>query len=327
MNRRTLTRGIGAVLALVPLLGVAQQPPAKIYRIGFLGLISASAYATRVDELRTGLRDLGYVEGKNFVIEYRWADGNFDRLPGLATELVRLKIDVLVVHSTTGARAAEQATTTIPIVMAVGADAIESGLVQSLARPGGNLTGITILTPEIFIKRLELLKETLPRISRVAVIATRGSDDNGIYLRSTGTAGRSLGIALRISEVQRPNEFPSAFAKMAADRVDAIVVAQSAMLIANSQAIADLAAKNRLPSIGFKEFVEAGGLISYAVDALELWRHAAIFVDKILKGAKPGDLAIEQATKVQLIINLKTAKALGLTIPQAVLVRADYVIQ
>jgi putative ABC transport system substrate-binding protein len=250
MDRRTFARAIGATLALVPFVGEAQQPPTKVYRIGFLGSTSASAYASRVEALRAGLRDLGYIEGKNIVIELRWADGNLDRLPGLAAELVRLKVDVLVVHSTTVARVALQATTTIPIVMAVGADAIESGLVQSLSRPGGNLTGMTILTPEISAKRLELLKEAVPRVTRAAVLVRRGSSDIGMYLRSTETAARSLGIALQVSEVQRPSEFPSAFAKIAADHVDALVVTNDAVLNANSQAIADLAVKHRLPSTG-----------------------------------------------------------------------------
>ena len=319
--------GIGAALALMPFIDEAQPPSAKIHRIGFLGVTSASAFASRVEALRAGLRDLGYIEGKNIVIEFRWADGNPDRLPGLAAELVRLKVDVLVVQSTTGARAAEQATTTIPIVMAVGADAIESGLVQSLARPGGNLTGTTILTPEISNKRVELLKEAVPRISRVAVLVRRGSSDIGMYLRTTQTAARSLGIALHVAEVLGPNEFLSAFAKMAADHVDAIVMTNDALLVANRQEIADLAVRHRLPSIGNGEFAEVGGLIGYGVATPELFRHAALFVDKILKGAKPGDLPIEQATKVQLIVNLKTAKALGLTIPQSLMVRAHEVIQ
>jgi putative ABC transport system substrate-binding protein len=328
MDRRTFAKAIAAGLALVPFVGEAQQPPGKIYRIGFLGLTSASAFASRVEALRAGLRDLGYIEGKNIVIEFRWADGDFDRLPELAAELVRLKVDALVVHSPIGARVAKQATTTIPIVMALGGDAIESGLVESLARPGGNLTGSTNLTLEISAKRLELLKDAMPRITRVAVLVRRGNPyESGLYLRPTETAARSLGIALKISEVLRPNEFPSAFAKMAAEGVDAIAVTDDVILITNSQAIADLAARHRLPSIGSRYLAEAGGLIGYGVDALESYRHAAIFVDKILKGAKPGDLPIEQATRFQLIINLKTAKALGLTIPQPVLVRADEVIQ
>jgi len=327
MDRRTFTRAIGAALTLVPVFGNAQPPSGKIYRIGFLGYSSPPALASRVEALRAGLRDLGYIEGRNIFIEIRWADWNVDRLPELAAELVGLKIDVLVVQSDTVARAAKQATTTIPIVMAVGADAIESGLVPSLARPGGNLTGSTILTPEIEAKRLELLKEVVPRISRVAVIVRRGKPETEPTLRPTETAAKSLGIALKVFDVLGPNEFPNAFAAMAAAGIDAIVVTDDVMLIANSQAIADLGARYRLASAGPMEFAKAGGMIGYGVDVIELYRHAAVFVDKILRGAKPGDLPVEQATKIQLYVNLKTAKALGVTIPQALLLRADEVIQ
>jgi putative tryptophan/tyrosine transport system substrate-binding protein len=327
MNRRTFARAVAAALALVPFGGDAQPPSGKIYRIGFLGSTSASAFASRVEALRAGLRDLGYIEGRNIVIEYRWADGHFDLLPKLAAELVRLKVDVLVVHSTTGASVAKQATTTIPIVMAIGADAVTTGLVQSLARPGGNLTGSTIISPEIYAKRLELLKAAVPRITHVAVLAREGSPDTGPVLRPMETAARSLSLALKVTEVRGPDEFASAFAAIAAAGVDAIALTDVVMLITNSQAIADVAARYRLPSTGFRELAEAGGLIGYGVDALEIFRHAALFVDKILKGTKPSDLPIEQATRFQLIINLKAAKALGLTIPQTVLVRADEVIQ
>src|SRR5271163_1391429 len=220
MDRRTFTRAIGAALTLVPVFGNAQPPSGKIYRIGFLGYSSPPALASRVEALRAGLRDLGYIEGRNIFIEIRWADWNVDRLPELAAELVGLKIDVLVVQSDTVARAAKQATTTIPIVMAVGADAIESGLVPSLARPGGNLTGSTILTPEIEAKRLELLKEVVPRISRVAVIVRRGKPETEPTLRPTETAAKSLGIALKVFDVLGPNEFPNAFAAMAAAGID-----------------------------------------------------------------------------------------------------------
>jgi len=326
MDRRTFARAIGAALALVSFVGEAQQPPAKNYRIGFLGIPTASEFASRVEALRAGLRDLGYIEGKNIVIEFRWAEGNYDRLPELAADLVRLKVDVLVTHTNAGARVAMQATTTIPIVMAIGADAIATGLVQSLARPGGNLTGSTILTPEIEAKRLELLKEAVPRIGRLAVLV-RDSPGNRSILQPTETTARSLNVTVQLFNVRGPNELPSAFVAMAAEGVDAIAVTDEPMLIINSHAIADLAARHRLPSTGFRELAEAGGLIGYGVDALEIFRHAALFVDKILKGAKPSDLPIEQATKFQLIINLKTAKALGLTIPQPVLVRADEVIQ
>jgi putative tryptophan/tyrosine transport system substrate-binding protein len=311
----------------VPFLADAQLPPGKIYRIGFLGSTSSSAFTSRVEALRTGLRELGYMEGKNIVIEFRWADGNLERLPKLAAELVRVKVDVLVVHSTTLAHVAERATTTIPIVMAVGGDAIATGLVESLARPGANLTGSTILTPEITAKRLALLKEAVPRITRVALLARHGTPDTEPILRPTETTAKSLGIALKVTEVSAPGEFDSAFTALAVEGIDAIAVTDDPMLITNSQVIADLAARHRLPSTGSRELAEAGGLIGYGVDVLEVFRRAAIFVDKILKGAKPSDLPIEQATKFQLSINLKTAKALGLAIPQSVLVRADAVIQ
>jgi len=327
VERRTFIRTLAGAALAAPLATEAQRQPATMYRIGFLGSTSPSDFASRVEALRAGLRDLGYIEGKNIVIEFRWADGHLDVLRELAAELVRLKVDVLVVHSNTVARVARQATTTIPIVMVIGADAVATGLVESLARPGGNLTGSTILTPEIEAKRLALLKEAVPHIARVAIVVRRGSPDTGPILRPTETAARSLGVALRVSEVLGPNEFAGAFATMAAEGVDGIAVIDDAMLITNSQAIADLAARHRLPSTGFRELAEAGGLIGYGVDALEIFRHAALFVDKILKGAKPSDLPIEQAAKFRLTINLKTAKALGLAIPQPVLVRADEVIQ
>src|SRR5271156_3177350 len=247
MHRRTFARAVGAALALAPIVGQTQPTTERVYRIGFLGLTSASAFATRVDALRGGLRDLGYIEGKNIVIEFRWANGNLDHLPELAAELVQLKVDVLVVHSNIGAHVAKQATTVIPVVVAIDSDAIESGLVPSLARPGGNLTGSTIFSPEILAKRLELLKEAVPRMSRVAAMVRQGDPDFEMYIRSTETAAKSLGVAVYVSEVRRPSEFPSAFAAMAAARVDAISVTDDSMLITNSQAIADLAAKYRLP--------------------------------------------------------------------------------
>jgi putative ABC transport system substrate-binding protein len=304
----------------------AQQQPAKIYRIGFLGITSASEFASRVEALRAGLRDLGYIEGRNIVIEFRWAEENYDRLPELAADLVRLKVDVLVTHSNAGASAAKQATTTIPIVMAVGADAVATGLVENLARPGGNLTGSTILLPEISGKRLALLKEAVPRIARLAVLV-RDSPGNRSLLQPTETTARSLNVTVQLFNVRGPNEFESAFSAMSARRVDAVAVFDDPLLIVNAAEIADLAARQRLPSTGSVELAEAGGLIGYGVDAPELFRHAAVFVDRILRGAKPRDLPIEQATKFHLLVNLKAAKVLGITIPQSLLVRADEVIQ
>lgn len=323
-------RGLVVLLAfgllIVPLAAEAQQP-GKVPRIGFLGATSAAEYAPRVEAFRQGLRDLRYVEGKDIVIEFRWAEGKYDQLPGLAAELVRLKVDVLVTHGTPGTRAAKGATTTIPIVMMVSGDAVATGLVASIARPGGNLTGSTFFNPELAAKRLELLKEAVRRITRVAVLLNPDNPINGPVLQAMEATARSLKVVLQQVEARGSNEFEGAFSAMAKRRVDAFVVIEDGMLIANARGIADLAAKKRLPSAGFTEFAEAGGLVGYGVNLLELSRRAAVFVDKILKGSKPGDLPVEQATKFQLIVNLKTAKALRLTIPKPVLVRADRLIE
>ena len=316
-----------ALAALSAPLSASAQQRAKVHRIGFLGAVSASGYAPQLEAFRQGLRDLGYVEGKNIVIEFRWAEGKYDRLPGLAAELVHLKVDVLVTHGTPGARAAKGATTTIPIVMAVTGDAVATGLVASIARPGGNLTGSTFFNPEVAAKRLELLKEAVPRITRVAVLLNPDNPVNGPVLKAIEATARSLKVEVPQFEARGPSDFESAFLAMAKRRADALVVIDDAMLIANARGVAELAAKKRLPSSGFKEFTEAGGLMAYAVNFLDTFRRAAVFVDKILKGAKPGDLPVEQSTRFELLINLKTAKALGLTIPKPVLVRADKLIE
>ena len=325
-TRRRLVVALGAGV-LAPLASFAQQQPAKVARIGFLGMASASGYVSEVEAVRAGLRDLGYVEGKNIVIEFRWAEGKYDRLPELAAELVRLKVDVIVTHAFTGTRAAKQATTTIPIVIADAGDPVASGLVASLARPGGNITGSVSFQSELNVKRLELLKEAFPRTKRVAVLVNQASTTLGPLLKPMEVASKSLKVALQQFAVQGPDEFDGAFTAMAKKRVDAAVIPEEPMLNANTGAIAHLAAKHRLPSIGFTKFAEAGGLMAYGVNRLELYRRSAIFVDKILKGAKPGDLPIEQATKFELVINLKTAKAIGVTIPQTILFRADKVIE
>jgi ABC-type uncharacterized transport system substrate-binding protein len=318
-------------LALAPLGLVAQGQPARIARIGFLGVTSASlsdsVIRRRVEALRTGLRDLGYVEGKNLTIEFRWAEGRHERLPELAAELVRLKVDVIVAQGTPGARAAKQATATIPIVIPAFADPVATGLVASLARPGGNVTGLTWLSREVSAKRLELLREALPRTKRVAVRINPHNDSNASILEAMELAARSLKLDLQQFEARGPNEFERAFTAMAAKRVDAITIIDDPMLNANAKAIANLAAKNRLPSLAFIEFTDAGGLMSYGPSLLDMWRRAATYVDKILKGARPGDLPVEQSTRFEFVVNLKTAKALGLTIPQSVLSRADEVIQ
>jgi putative ABC transport system substrate-binding protein len=319
----------GLCLSAAPFALLAQQPSAKVARIGFLGSASASSPASlaRVGALRAGLRDLGYVEGKNIVVEFRWAEDKYDRLPDLAAELVRLNVDVLVSQGTSGTLAAKRATTTIPIVMPNAGDPVSTGIVASLARPGGNVTGTTYFNPEISAKRLEILKEAVPRMKRVAVLLNPVSPLVVPILREMGIAAESLKLEIQQYEARAPKEFENAFAAMAKRRVDAAVVVDEAMLIANANAIAALAVRQKLPSIGFLEFAEAGGLMAYGVNLIETFRRAAYFVDKILKGAKPADLPIERATKFGLVINRLTARAVGITIPQSILLRADRVIE
>jgi putative tryptophan/tyrosine transport system substrate-binding protein len=299
----------------------------RVYRIGFLGATSPSGYALQVEAFRAGLRELGYVQGKNIVIEFRWAEGRYARLPELAAELVRLKPDVLVTHAIAGTRAAKRATATIPIVMGVAGDAVATGLVEGLARPGGNVTGSSFFFPELNAKRLEVLKEALPRLSRVGVLLNPDNPANVAMLRAMEETAQSVKVQLQAVEVRSPADFEGAFATIMKGRTGALAVCDDALLIAEAARIAGLARMNRLPTIGFIEYAKAGGLLAFGVDFPELWRRAAGFVDKILKGAKPADLPVEQPTKFQVVVNLKTAKALGLTIPQSILVRADEVIQ
>jgi putative ABC transport system substrate-binding protein len=326
ITRRAFMASAGASLLTLPLPVLAQQP-AKVSRLGFLGQTSASNTADRLEALRAGLRDLGYVEGKNIAIEYRWADGKYDRLPELAAELVRLKVDILLTTGTPGARAAKGATTTIPIVLVVAGDPVAGGIVADLARPGGNVTGSTAFGPELMGKQLELLKGAIPRITQVAILLNADNPVFELDFKAMSPTAKSLKLELQEVKVRAPGDFERAFAAMAKRRIDAVVIQAEGMLNANARALADLAVKHRLPAAGIKEFAEAGGLIGYGVDTVELYRRAAYFVDKILKGAKPADLPVEQATKFELIINIRTAKAIGLTIPQSLLLRADRVIQ
>ena len=326
MDRRTFVSALGAVLATAVRTGSAQSQASKIYRIGFLGTTSAAEFASRLDAFRSGLRDLGYLEGKNTDIEIRWADGDVNRLPELAAELVRLKVDVLVTHAE-GAFAAKRATASIPIVMAFSADAVATGLAASLARPGGNVTGSTVLIPEVSAKRLELLKAAAPRITRVGVLVRTGGTWKTVLQMLQGK-GKAMNLSVQFFEIVRDQaELEPAFSEMAKARVDALAVSEDPILAGYSKAIAELAAKYRWPSTGYRGLAEAGSLIGYGVDALKIYRRAAVFVDKILKGAKPADLPIEQPTQFDLVLNLKTAKALGLTVPQPLLLRADEVIQ
>jgi putative tryptophan/tyrosine transport system substrate-binding protein len=327
MRRREFITLLGGAAVAWPLAVGAQQTADKVHRIGLLSSVTAAGYARQLEALRQGLRELGYIEGKNLVIEYRWAEGKYDRLAELAAELVRLKVNLIVTHGTPGSRAAKQATTTIPIVIAVSGDAVATGLVQSVARPGGNITGATFFFPELNAKRLEILKEGVPHISRVGVLLNPSNPATLLAFKAMEVAAASLNLELHRFEVRGPDEFASAFSAMVERRVEAVEIIDDPMLIANAPWIADFAMRSRLPAIGFKEFVEGGGLMAYAVDFPAIWRRAAIFIDKILKGANPADLPVEQATKFELIVNLKTAKALGITIPPAILLRVDEVIE
>ena len=281
--------------------------------------------AARDEAFRQGLRALGYVVGQNITIEYRWADGKNERLPGFAAELVNLKLDVIVTHGVVATRAAKQATNTIPIVIAAADDPLAMGLVPSLARPGGNITGLTLMTPDLTEKRLELLKAILPAQTRVAVLWNPGNPVSEPELRKAEAAARSFGLQLQPLGVRDPGEFASAFSSMKTERAGAVFVLPDAMFFGQRKDIVDLAASNRLPLVAhLREFADAGGLMTYGPNVVDLHRRAAYFVDKILKGAKPGDLPIEQPTKFELVINLKTAKALGLTIPPLLLLPREY---
>jgi putative ABC transport system substrate-binding protein len=314
---------VGGVAAAWPLVLYA-QPLGRMARIGFLGSASATGSAKPVEALRTGLRDLGYVEGRNIVIEFRWAEGEYDRLSDLVAELIRLNVDVIVTHGTPGTRTAKKATSTIPIVMAISGDAIATGLVTSLARPQANVTGSTFFIPQLNAKRLELVKEICPHVARVAALSNPNNPVSKPIIPAMQAAATPLKLEFDVAEAHGPSEFDSAFASMAKRRVDAVVVTEDA---ASFGAIATLAAANNLASIGAQEYAQAGGLIGYGVNLLGLYRRAAYFVDKILKGAKPADLPIEQPTRFELVINLKTAKTLGLEIAPAMLARADEIIE
>src|SRR5215470_12616726 len=307
---------------------VEAQQAKKIPTVGHLVLASFATVSARVEAFRQGLHDLGYVEGKTIVIEYRSADENLDRLPELAAELVRLKVDVIVTGGDIVTRVVKEATSTIPIVMPYDNDPVGSGFVVSLSRPGGNITGLSTLSPELSGKRLELLKETVPRLSRVAVFGTSTAPVNARALRETEVAARALGVQLQFLDVLGPKDFETAFRAASKGRPDAVINLVSAVLTSHRKYLIDFAAKSRLPAMyNAKEYVEDGGLMSYSANIPELFRRAATYVDKILKGAKPADLPVEQATKFEMAVNLKTAKQIGLTIPASVLLRADKVIR
>jgi len=317
------------VIFFVANVSVAQaQQPAKIPPIGFLGATSLSATSARIEAFRHGLRELAYVEGKNIFIEYRWAEGKIERLPELAAELVRLKVDVIVTSSAAPTRAAKEATTTIPIVMANDNDPVGSGHVASLARPGGNVTGVSTLAPEISGKQLELLKEMVPKLSRVAVLGTSTNSGYAQLLREVELAAGAFKVKLQYLDVLNAKDIETAFRAASKERAGAVLVLASPVNFAQRTQIAELAVKNRLPAIYAQtEYTEAGGLMYYGANTPDLFRRAATYVDKILKGRTPADLPVEQPMKFEFIINLKAAKQTGLTIPPNVLVRADKVIR
>ena len=326
MKRREFIALLSGVAAW-PLAARAQHPPSKLFRIGYVGLASADSLPERITAFRTGMSELGYEEGRDIIIEYRWADGNYDRLPALLADLVRLKVDVIVTHGTPGVLAAKQATSRIPIVIAVVGDAWASGLVTSLARPGGNVTGSTFFNPELAAKRLELLKEIIPGLTEVGILWNFVNPMNVPVLPQVTEVARTLNLELHQFGVRAPSEFEGAFAAMGAKRVGALVVIDDAVLLANAPALARLALQQRLPSCGWLDFAVGGGLLAYGVNFPVLFRRAAMFVDKVFKGAKPGDLPVERPSKFETIVNLKTANALGLTIPPTLLARADEVIE
>ena len=326
-TRRAFIGTLAGSLLAVPLAAEAQAP-AKVPRIGFLSARPPTDNPYFIESFRQGLRELGYVEGQNIAIEYRFAEGRPERLLALAAELVLLKVDVIVTGGPPAPEAAKQATGTIPIVFAVAADPVAAGLVASLARPGGNVTGLASISGEVVGKELELLKDAAPKVSRVAVLQNPSNDSHPHTLREVEGAARILGLQLHIVRARTPNEIEAAFTAMRSQRAGGVLVLRDPLFLTQRTKIAALAAKSRLPAVyGFREEAEAGGLMAYGASVPLMYRRAATYVDKILKGAKPADLPVEQPTKFELVINLKTAKALGLTIPPSLLQRADEVIQ
>ena len=321
--RRKIVGALGAGV-FAPIASFAQQPP-KIWRVGVLGVADAVGYAAHIEALRTGLRKLGYVDGQNLALEFRWAAGDFKVLPDLVAQLVRLNVDVIVTHGP-GTAAAKGGTTSIPIVAYAG-DLVALGLVASLARPGGNITGVSFFGPELSAKRLELLQEAVPRIRQIAALY----NPNSVSYRANYFAMQKVAdfkkLSLRAYEIRTPGELDGVFAAMAKNNTDAVVVFDDPVLIASQKTVAELANQRRFPAAGNFGFADNGGLMTSGIDLVELWHRLAYFVDKILKGVKPASIPIEQPTKFELVVNMKTAKALGLKIPGAILLQATTVIE
>jgi putative tryptophan/tyrosine transport system substrate-binding protein len=330
LTRRKLARllSVVALVLLVAPLAAGAQPAARVYRIGMLETRSAVLNAANIDAFRQGMRELGYTQGQNLEVVYRSSDGRDERFPELASELIRLKVDLILTRGTPATLAAKTATRTIPVVMASVGDPVGTGLVASLGRPGGNVTGLSNFNIEIYAKRVELLRELVPRLTRIAGLFNMGNPVLPLQWKEVQRAARSVGIQAQLLDVRRRDDLPRAFEAAATERADALIVALDGLTQANLRLIAELAAKHRLPSLyGVREYADYGGLITYGASDLHLYHRAATYVDKILKGAKPAELAIEQPIKFELVINLKTAKALGLTISPSLLLRADQVIE
>jgi putative tryptophan/tyrosine transport system substrate-binding protein len=327
MSQKVFCLALGAILVALYFPAEAQQPK-KIPRTAYLAAGSLSSQLGWVEAFRHGLRELGYIEGQNIIIEYRYAEDRYDRLPDMAAELVSMKVAAIVTASTPAVLAAKQATSTIPIVFAAISDPVGAGFVASLARPGGNITGLTILAPELSGKRLELLKEAFPKVSRVTILSNPANASHVSILKETETAARTLGLSLQFVRVQRSNDLEVAFSSMVHERAGALVVLPDPFLASQREQIVDLAVKNHLPVMyDRKEYVDNGGLMSYGPSFPYQFQRTAVFVDKILKGIKPADLPVEQPRKFEFVINLKAAKSLNLTIPPNVLARADKVIK
>ena len=325
MRRREFITLVGGAVATRPLAARAQHSAMPV--IGFLGPAPAATYLPRLEALRAGLRDLGYVEGKNVIIEFRWAE-RVEQLPEMAAELVRMKVDIILVSSSTYVEPARQATKTIPIVFLLNADPVGLGHVASLARPGGNITGLSTLLTDLVAKELEIFREAVPQITRIGILWNPTTPSHGPALQAAKAVGQKLGVQLLLVAGRTVEEFDGAFSTMTQERVSGFLVIASPLSFSERAPLAELGLKHRLPGMfGSRENVEAGGLMSYGADYNDLHRRAARYVDKILKGVKPADLPVEQASKYELVVNLKTANALGLTIPESLLLRADKVIE
>ena len=325
IGRRQLVIGAGALLA-VPAIAHGQRAE-KVHRIGVLGTTSPKVHGAFVDAFRDGLRERGYVEGKSVIIEVRWAENNYERLPALAAELVRLNVDLVLTHGAPGARAAKAATSTIPIVIAISGEAVATGLVQSLARPGGNVTGSTFSYAELNAKRLELLKEALPNLRRVAVLANGENPGHVMTFEAASRTARSIGIEVVQITARSAEELDGAFGQITRAQCEALIVYEDPLFLAEASRLAALSDRHRLPGAGFREFADAGGLLGFGINFPAVWRQAARFVERIFKGARPGELPMEQPVKFDTVVNLRTARALRLTIPRKVLLRADTVIE